>query len=465
MKMDDPLEPNSPEIVPARAVAQASGEWGSGLKRVLRVVLWLSLLYWNLLLLTILFVSMPKNDFGRPFWSTLAFLRGEDMYALNVSVGFVFNKYTILHLWDLDPPHAHLLLLPLAVLPPWLALLVWCVLGGLCLYGSIRIVLTQLGLRLTPRQGDWMVLGLLGFTGMGTAVVTGQMSFPLMLLITLAWCDARNGRWWRAGAWLGLGMSIKPFLLIFIPYLLLKGNWRGFAAAALTVGGALPLGLLVFGPENHRSWLRVLSLVESWAWLPMNASLYGIMGRGLLKNPGFTPMTELDPGLVRAAWLALAIPAGLAALLRTCTDSSEQNCDRAFAILLVSALLLSPLGRTYYFWLPAVPIAPLVRGWWLQRSAPVGKDRPPPRSLSWNLFLAAAPGLFAPISLALVGQPSALATVVLGGISFWILLLVWLALIVDGLDLRSIVAPTGSCCRFAQGIKRFRIRLGSALEP
>jgi hypothetical protein len=186
-------------------VALAEDEWGRYLTRVLKVVLLLILLLWNILLLGILFTSMPKNDFGRPFWSTLAFLRGEDMYALNESVVYLFKETTILHLWDLNPPHAHLL--PLAVLPPRLALQVWCLLGGFCLYGSIRIVLTQLGLKLTPSQGEWLVLGLLGFTGMGTAVLTGHMSFPLMLLITLAWCDARHGRWWRAGAWLGLGMS------------------------------------------------------------------------------------------------------------------------------------------------------------------------------------------------------------------------------------------------------------------
>jgi len=446
---------SSAEIVPAPAVAPAAGEWRRYLTRVFMVVLLLILLLWNLLLLGILFTSMPKNDFGRPFWSTLAFLRGEEMYALNESEIYVFKDTTILHLWDLNPPHAHLVLLPLAFLPPRLALQVWCLLGGFCLYGSIRIVLTQLGLRLTPSQGEWMVLGVLGFTGMGTAVVTGHMSFPLMLLITLSWCDARNGRWWRAGAWLGLGMSIKPFLLIFIPYLLLKGNWRGLVAAALAAGCAFLLGLVVFGPENHRSWLRVLSLADSWSWLPMNASLHGFLSRALLTSPIFTPMTELDPGLVRAVWLALVILAGLAALLRTSADSSGQSCDRAFAILLVSALLLSPLGWTYYFWLPAVPIAPLVRGWWIQRSTPVGKDSPPPRSLSWNLFLAAAPGLFTPITLALAGQPSALATVVIGGISFWSLLLVWLALIVDGVDLRSTGAPARLSRRFAQGIGRF----------
>ncbi len=458
-------QPDSAEIVPAPADAQASGDQGSALKRVLKLVLGVSLLSWNLLLLVVLFVSMPRNDFGRPFLSSLAFLQGKDMYALNPSVYFAINMSTSLKLWNLSPPHAHLLHLPLAVLTPGLALLVWCILSGLCLYASIRIILKQIGLVLTPVQREWMVLGLLGFTGMGTAVVTGHMAFPLMLLITLAWRDARNGSWWRAGAWLGLGMSIKPFLLVFIPYLLLKGNWRGLVAAVLAAGCAFLLGLLVFGPENHRSWLRVLSLAESWAWLPMNASLYGIMGRGLLKNPVFTPITELDPGLVRAIWLALVILAGLATLLRSCTDSSQQNCDRAFAILLVSALLLSPLGWTYYFWLPAVPIAALIRGWWVQHSTPPAKDSPPRSFLSWSLFLIAAPGLFAPVSLALIGQPSALATVVMGGISFWSLLLVWLALIVDGLDRRSVAAMAGSCSRFAQGIRRFRIPLGSVIEP
>ena len=72
-------EPNSVEIVPAPADAQASGERCRALKRVVMLVLLPSLLCWNLFLLGILFASMPRNDFGRPFWSPLAFLRGEDM--------------------------------------------------------------------------------------------------------------------------------------------------------------------------------------------------------------------------------------------------------------------------------------------------------------------------------------------------------------------------------------------------
>ena len=235
-------EPNSADIVPAAADAKAPGERVGAITRVALLVLLPSLLCWNLLLLAALFHSLPKNDFGRPFWSTLTFFRGEDMYALNESVLYLYKETTYLHLWDLNPPHAHLVLLPLANLPPRLTLLAWCILGGLCLFASIRIILTQLVLKLTPSQCEWMMLGILSFTGMGTAVITGHMSFPLMLLVTLAWLDARNGRWWRAGAWLGLGMSIKPFLLFFIPYFLLKGRWRG------------PGGLCDWRPDALSCW-------------------------------------------------------------------------------------------------------------------------------------------------------------------------------------------------------------------
>ena len=201
-----------------------------------------SLVCWNLFLFGILVITLPKHDFGRPFWSTLAFLRGEDMYALNDSVVYILKYPTTIYLWNLNPPHSHLMLLPLTVFSPQVALLVWSILGVLCLYASIRMIQRELGLQLSSNQRDWFVIGLLGFTGMGTAIVTGHMSFPLMLLITIAWRNARHGRWGQAGAWLGLGMSIKPFLLIFIPYLVLKRNWRALAAAGLSVVVRLPGG-------------------------------------------------------------------------------------------------------------------------------------------------------------------------------------------------------------------------------
>jgi hypothetical protein len=431
------MEQEANEIVPAPRFGRVGVAWGRCLATLAMTATMGILILWNLLLLVLLFVGMPKNDFGRPLMSTQAFLEGRNMYGLNKAIDYRDKQGTDHHLWNLNPPHSHLLILPLTVLPPEYGLLTWCTLGWLCLYGSIRIIVSEIGIELTHRRKEWMALGLLAFSAMGVALLTAHVSFLLMLLNTLAWRDARHGRWGKAGCWLGLALSIKPFLLIFVPYLVLKGCWRGVTAVGLAAGLAFLVGLLIFGLENHRSWLLGLSVADEWAWLPWNASLYGILSRVLMQNPMFTPMVSLEPGFVQAIWLALGIPAGLVALYRTLGDSSSRSTDRAFGILLVSALLLSPLGWIYYFWLPVGPIAALARVRWIERSRPVGDGCRASGSPSGYLFLASMIGMVVPAFVSSVFQPSALATILIASIHFWSLVLLWLALILDGLDLRA----------------------------
>ena len=47
------------------------------LVRAALIALGLTLTFWNCYLLTLCFAMMPKNDFGRPLWGTIAFLRGQ----------------------------------------------------------------------------------------------------------------------------------------------------------------------------------------------------------------------------------------------------------------------------------------------------------------------------------------------------------------------------------------------------
>jgi hypothetical protein len=99
--------------------------------------------------------------------------------------------------------------------------------------------------------------------------------------------------------------------------------------------------------------------------------------------------------------------------------------DRAFAVLLVGALLISPLGWTYYFWLPLGPIALLAHGWW--------RDRDTASPWSRRLLLASLPGLMFPLFFCDIFQPSLWATLFVGNLYFVSLALVWLALVLDGL--------------------------------
>jgi hypothetical protein len=404
----------------------------------------LFLLLWNFFFVVVAFESMPRNDFGRPLMATQLFLRGNDMYGETEAVRYQYKPTKIIHLWDLNPPHSHLLYIPLAVMPSSLALAAWFAVSGLCLYGSIQIIVSELGIELTPRRLWWLVIGLLSFSAMGIALVTAHISFPMTLVVTLAWRDARHGRWGKAGCWLGLVLSIKPFLLIFVPYLVLKCCWRGLAALGLTIAAAFLLGLVVFGVESHHSWLRMLSRADSWAWLPLNASLYGMISRLFIQNPMFTSIATLDPGVVRTAWLVLGIPAGIVALLRTLADPIREGADRAFAILLVSAVLLSPLGWIYYFWLPMGPVAAIAYGWGAERTRRAGGASGLIGSPSGNLFLVSMAGMACPTFLVTSFQPSALATLLVGCIPFWSLLFIWLALILDGLDPRLVRARIAS---------------------
>lgn len=68
---------------------------------------------------------------------------------------------------------------------------------------------------------------------------------PMVLLMTLGWRQARHGCWTQDGTLLGLCTRFTPFLLIFVPHLLLSRHRRGTAAAVLSTGCCFVLGLVV----------------------------------------------------------------------------------------------------------------------------------------------------------------------------------------------------------------------------
>src|SRR5262245_8322615 len=70
-----------PSPTPPPAAPPPGGRLAQGVLAVLAF----SFVFWNLLLLFLMCWLMPKNDFGRTFYSVVAFLRGQDMYAMNAS--------------------------------------------------------------------------------------------------------------------------------------------------------------------------------------------------------------------------------------------------------------------------------------------------------------------------------------------------------------------------------------------
>jgi hypothetical protein len=91
------------------------------------------------------------------------------------------------------------------------------------------------------------------------------------------------------------------------------------------------------------------------------------------------------------------------------------NIDIAWTILWCAALLISPLGWTYYLWWAAGPIGAVVLHAWHHR---------PERR--WLLVVLAAGVSLPSGATLLLGQPSVVASFTIGSILTWALLAIWI---------------------------------------
>jgi alpha-1,2-mannosyltransferase len=398
----------------------------SALGRTAVTVTCLALLGWNAALVLVMEAGLVRSDFGKLHASAQAYLAGRDMYDLGPATlspvrGMTGDILHYIEFLNLNPPHFHLILLPLAPLPGRWALIVWGVMSLLCLGLSLRLIARESGIVLTPWRCRLAALALLGFAGLGAVAVTGQVSFILLLPMTLAWIRARRGCWGEAGVYLGLAMSVKPFLGLFLPYLLLRRRFDALGTALGAGAAAFLLGIGVFGWDAHRSWIAGFAAV-SWEWVAMNASLLGFLRRVLAPSAYYEPLLEA-PSLIAPAWLLLSGTIGVVSLAVAATDSDDQAVDRSFGLLLLAALLISPLGWTYYWWLALGPMVQVVASWWQGNAHPGGWRR--------ALFLVAVPGLIWPLPATVMFQPSPWATALTGSAYFWATLALWAALISD----------------------------------
>lgn len=397
-------------------------------------LLFIGLVAWNIVLIYLMAVELGMHDFARFYYSALAFWQGQDMYGLRPpEFTQIPERLVKRQFGNMNPPHFHLLMLPFALLPPFFALGVWGLLNGSCLYWSWKIIKSESKLSLSASHCWMIALGFLSFIGTHLVLFTAQLSWLVLLPMTLAWRAARNGRWVWAGTYLGLVMSVKPFLGVFLPYCVLRREWNAVVTLCATSLLCFTVGLVIFGVPAHWAWLSTLSSID-WIAEELNASLLGFFTRILSEPSIYCTLSPLAvaPDLIYPLWVfSIVVVGGLTFAAARSGSTEAADIDRDFALLLLAALLLSPLGWTYYLWFPLGPLVALLRRWWLQ--APASTNPFPFFVLSWKhqLLLAALPGLVWPITALSLFQPHAWATVLIGSIYFWSTFCLWAALIAD----------------------------------
>ncbi len=219
---------------------------------------------------------------------------------------------------------------------------------------------------------------------------------PVWLLspvLVFAWLAHRRGAAVLSGLLLGFLISLKLFLLAFVPWLIWRREWRLLSWLAL--GCALPfaIGLGTLGWAPYEQWLRSMSDASQTAFGRLNMSLLAVLARAGTASPLWHALVTA-PVVVITAWCL-----------------QRATIDEGWAVILLAALLCTPVGWIYYgSWL--WPVWRRWRGHWLDWTA-VGFWLIPPQLVTSHSWLWGSPYtwglvlLFASNVLAILNAPEA----------------------------------------------------------
>jgi hypothetical protein len=231
---------------------------------------------------------------------------------------------------------------PLAKMPPVAARGVWFFLSV-----ALLVVLVNRSYVMLPgRRSRAAFLVWLTILAMGKFYVRevglGQTNLLLAVFVLTALACWMRGRDVAAGALLAAAAVVKPYAVLFLPYLIARRKWNGAVSFVAVLLGALALPVLTYG------WSGNLSQLHEW-WVVVTTST----------APNLAGQDNVSIAGMYAAWLGIGAPATwlsavtALALLAACgwavaRGSRLPSPDYLDAALLLFAIpLLSPQGWDY----------------------------------------------------------------------------------------------------------------------
>ncbi len=214
---------------------------------------------------------------------------------------------------------------------------VWFTLGGLGYRRSvIRVGATLLG-----------AAAVLWTEPVLRTIYLGQVNLVLLALIMwdLTQPDTEKSRWWK-GFGTGVAAGIKLVPLIFIPYLLVARKFRQAAMAAAGFAFTVLLGFVILPRDSAKWWFDGVFAQGKrtgfigWAG---NQSLNGLITRLAGSIDGS-----------RAAWIAVAVLAGLAGVLAAGLLDRKGHAVLGLLTAALTGLLVSPISWDHH-WVWIVP--------------------------------------------------------------------------------------------------------------
>ncbi len=259
------------------------------------------------------------------------------------------------------PPPSIFVFLPLGYFDLHGAYAMWYVLNGVAF--ALDVVLLW---KIFFDRADWLTLGtvaalLLMMPATTATLALGQTTF-IALLALLAFWHARNQL--AQGAWVAVGVIVKPFLAVLFLWSLLRGKVRVTLGAVSALVVLSLASLLVWGPTTFLSYFRPqhYAALPNWVYTEVsNQSLLAVILRATSWHEAGAAPTHNVLFLGLAAVLA-------AATIALVWRLSSAFDDWALVAALTFALLVYPVSQAFYSELLIVPALLL----WKQRSTTLG---------------------------------------------------------------------------------------------
>jgi alpha-1,2-mannosyltransferase len=240
------------------------------------------------------------------------------------------------------PPFAAVVMVPLALLPEWLAAALWTGASVGALAAVVVLVRRALG---RPAPG-WLV-ALLTIAAFALEPVWQNVDFgqvnTLLMLAVLVDLVRPERRW--SGVLLGIAAGVKLTPLVFVVLLVLVGRRTTAGRAAMAFAGTVVVGFAAMPGAATTYWRDGLfdaNRVGPPA-LAHNQSVYGALSRLLDGTP---------PTLV---WLAVSVPLALVVLLGGARWWSRGDRVLGTCLGALAMLVVSPVSWSHH-WVWVVPI-------------------------------------------------------------------------------------------------------------
>ena len=284
-------------------------------------------------------VSNFYSDFlaSFPSWAAAYTFGRMDMYRGSLSQDWAtrWGTYPVWHYGPLE----HLITLPLLLAPDLhRAYLAWLWVNYFFL-GAIAVLAVRLFSRTSHSAAILLLVVMLNYNPLYEALTQRAIELFELLLVLVAFSLWKSGRTWKAGFVIGLAAMCKFLPCIFLPYFVLKRQWKalfGALAAILTI---------VVDTELLLGWKHSGILIQLRE---------GSFSRG-----------ELNQGLAAAVmqvadWLRIPAPLALTSRLAILIGMigvcclfwvAKDSCgteDLEWGVLLVAMVILPPHNEQYY---------------------------------------------------------------------------------------------------------------------